>query len=87
MSGTGSIWSFAIVHPPVLEFYRPLTPYNVVVVELTEDPSIRLVGNLVDPPSTAPNSVELSSLVIGRQVRVVFERVTDVLTFPLWALA
>ncbi len=47
MSGRGSIWSFAVPHPPLLAAYESLAPYNVVVVSLAEDQAIRLVGNLV----------------------------------------
>src|SRR5690606_12820801 len=48
MSGRGRVWSFVVAHPPLLPAYQAMAPYNVVVVELDEDPHIRLVGNLVD---------------------------------------
>jgi uncharacterized protein len=85
MAGTGSIWSFVVVHPPVLEAYLAFAPYNVIVVELDEDPSIRMVGNLVSASSTVPNSVDRAELAVGRRVRVVFDTVEDV-TLPLWTL-
>src|SRR5438067_6481408 len=43
MSGRGRVWSFVIPHPPLLPAFMDLAPYNVVVVELDEDPLIRLV--------------------------------------------
>ena len=53
MSGTGTVWSFVVPHPPLLPAYAELAPYNVVVVELDEDPTIRMVGNLVDGADAA----------------------------------
>ncbi|MFQ5668578.1 MAG: Zn-ribbon domain-containing OB-fold protein, partial [Candidatus Binatia bacterium] len=47
MSGKGRVWSFAVPHPPLLPAFEALAPYNVILVELEEDPSIRIVGNLV----------------------------------------
>ncbi len=86
MSGKGSIWSFVIAHPPVLDAYLAFTPYNVIVVELAEDKSIRMVGNLVSGDSNAPNSVDTSKLVVGSPVQVTFETVTEDITLPLWTL-
>jgi len=85
MAGTGSIWSFVVVHPPVLEAYLPFAPYNVIVVELDEDPAIRMVGNLVSASSTVPNSVDRAELAVGRRVRVVFDTIEGV-ALPLWTL-
>jgi uncharacterized OB-fold protein len=42
MSGRGHIWSFVVPHPPLLPAFMEVAPYNVVVVELDEDPLIRL---------------------------------------------
>jgi len=47
MSGGGVVHTFTICHPPVLPAYADRVPYNVVVVELDDDPSIRFVGNVV----------------------------------------
>src|SRR5205814_10438837 len=46
LSGRGTIWSFVVVHPPLLPAYQELAPYNVITVALEEDPTLRLVGNL-----------------------------------------
>ena len=37
MSGHGTVWSFAVPHPPLLPDYAAVAPYPVVVVELAED--------------------------------------------------
>jgi uncharacterized protein len=82
-SGRGTIWSFVIAHPPLLPAYGELAPYNVIVVALDEDPSIRFVGNLVAGPDAPINSVDPATIEIGAPVEVVFQPVDDV-TFPRW---
>ena len=86
MSGRGTIWSFAVPHPPLLPAYSELAPYNVVVVALDEDPGLRLVGNLVAREDGPINEVDPASIEIGEPVRVVFQRVDDV-TLPRWTRA
>jgi uncharacterized OB-fold protein len=86
MSGRGRIWSFAIPHPPLLPAYAEVAPYNVVIVELEDDPTIRLVGNVVEAPGAPLNSVDPWSLEIGQVVEVVFDRVTDDIAMPRWVL-
>jgi uncharacterized OB-fold protein len=83
VSGRGTIWSFIVPHPPLLPAYAELAPYNVVVVALEEDPSLRLIGNLVAAPEGAINGVDPASIKIGDPVRVVFQRVEDV-WLPRW---
>jgi len=70
--GTGTIWSFAVPHPPLLEPYSSLAPYNVVVVELDVEPRIRFVGNLVTDVDAPLNSVDPSTIRIGEPVEAVF---------------
>jgi len=84
VSGRGSIWSFAVPHPPLLPPFAELAPYNVVVVALEEDPRVRLVGNLVSRAGGALNEIEPCSIEIGARVRVGFERVSDAIHLPRW---
>lgn len=72
VSGRGTIWSFVVVHPPVLPAYAPYTPFPVVTVTLAEEPSLRMVGNLLARPDGDINEVDPSTIVIGEPVRVVF---------------
>ncbi len=83
MSGRGTVWSFAIPHPPLLPAYQELAPYNVVIVALAEDPTIRFVGNLVAAADAPLNSVDPSTVQIGEPVSVVFAPVDDV-HLPRW---
>src|SRR3989304_1836507 len=55
--GKGRVGSFVVPHPPLLPAYAELAPYNVIAVELDEDPSLRMVGNLLAPPNGALNDV------------------------------
>jgi uncharacterized OB-fold protein len=72
VSGRGTIWSFVVVHPPVLPAYAPYTPFPVVTVTLDEKPNLRMVGNLVTGPGGAINDVDPATIEIGEPVRVVF---------------
>jgi uncharacterized OB-fold protein len=83
MSGRGTIWSFIVPHPPLLPDYQDLAPYNVIVVALDEDPTLRMVGNLVASPDGPINEVDPATIRIGEPVRVVFQRVEDVV-LPRW---
>jgi uncharacterized OB-fold protein len=81
MSGRGRIWSYVIPHPPLLPAYAAQAPYNAIVVELAEDPAIRLVGNLVEAPDARLDSVDPARIRIGAPVKAVF---TD--RGPRWML-
>ncbi|WP_438293272.1 Zn-ribbon domain-containing OB-fold protein [Streptomyces sp. HUAS TT7] len=85
VSGRGRIWSYVLPHPPLLPDYAAQAPYNAVVVELAEDPLIRLVGNVVAEPDAALDSVDPARLRIGARVQVAFTEV-DGMTVPRWLL-
>jgi uncharacterized OB-fold protein len=72
VSGRGTIWSFVVVHPPVLPAYAPYAPFPVITVTLAEKPSLRMVGNLVTGPGGDINGVDPATIEIGEAVRVVF---------------
>jgi uncharacterized protein len=74
MSGNGVIWSYIVAHPPLLSAYAELAPYNVIVVELEEEPTLRFVGNLLKTADGAINEVDPHSIQIGEPVHVVFKR-------------
>ena len=60
---------------------RAVAPYNAIVVELDEDPTIRFVGNLVASADGAINEIDPATIAIGEPVRVVFHQIDDV-TLP-----
>ena len=82
-SGNATIWSYVVPHPPLLPAYAELSPYNVIVVALDEDPTIRMVGNLVASPEGAINEIDPATIVIGEPVHVVFQQIDDVF-LPRW---
>ena len=84
MSGRGTIYSFVVPHPPLLPPFAELAPYNVILVTLEEDPTIRLIGNLVNRAGDAINAIDPNTIEVGQPVRVVFERVNDEIHMPRW---
>jgi uncharacterized OB-fold protein len=87
MSGSGTLWSYALPHPPLLPDYAERSPYNVILVALDEDPTLRLVGNLVTGPDGAINEIDPATIEIGMPVRVVFGPATDGVVLPRWQAA
>jgi uncharacterized protein len=83
-SGHGRIWSWVVPHPPLLAAYAEQAPYNVVVVELDEEPSIRFVGNVVDDPDDRLDAVDPTTLAIGQPVEVCFAAAVDGIALPHW---
>jgi uncharacterized OB-fold protein len=86
LSGKGRVWSFVVPHPPLLPAYTEFAPFNVIAVELDEDPTLRLIGNLVASADGAINEVDPHTIEIGEPVRVVFAKVDDVY-LPRWVRA
>jgi len=78
VSGRGRIWSYVVPHPPLLPGFSELAPYNVILVELDDDPTIRLTGQLVAHAGEGPGTVDPATIVIGEPVRAVFTPVEDV---------
>lgn len=85
-SGRGRVWSYVVAHPPLLPAYAEFAPYPVIVVELEEDPSIRLVGNFVASADGPINAIDPATIRIGEPVRVVFAQIEDV-ALPRWVRA
>lgn len=87
LSGRGTIYSYVVPHPPLLPQFHDLAPYNVILVTLDEDPTIRLIGNLVKEAGSPINGLEPASIEIGSPVRVVFEPMSDEIHMPRWVQA
>lgn len=84
MSGRGRVWSYVVVHPPLLPAYGEQAPYNAVVVALEEDATIRLVGNLVTGPEGRLDEVDPDTIEIGEPVVVCFQQIAEDVTLPRW---
>jgi len=85
-SGRGRIWSFIVPHPPLLPAFAAVAPYNSIVVELDEAPTIRYPGNLVTSADGEINEIDPATIEIGQPVHAVFARVDDVF-LPRWVRA
>lgn len=72
-SGRATLYSYVISHRPAPGFDPP---YAIAVVELEEGP--RMMSNLVDTPQTP------EALVLDMRLEVVFERVSDDISLPLF---
>ena len=64
VSGRGTIATYTINHQPFLPGFEP--PYAIAIVEIDEDPTIRLTTNLV--------GIGDDEVHIGMRVEVCFER-------------
>ena len=76
MQGTGTIYSWVIVYPPVLPSFAADAPYSVVLVQLDDHSTLRLVGQVVD--------VANDELAAGIPLEVIFDDVTPEITLPKW---
>lgn len=74
MAGTGTVYSYTVVHRPPEPALADQVPYVVALVDLDE--GARLMSNIV---GCAPDRVR-----IGMAVRVRFERVADRIALPLF---
>src|SRR5712691_9928881 len=68
------IYSYVVGHEPFLPAFRHLLPLVLVLVEVEEGP--RLVGYMVGCPP--------EEMRFGMKVRVVFKRLTERVTLPVW---
>ena len=73
-SGRGEVYSYVVGYEPFLPAFRDQLPHIMVLVQLEEGP--RLVGYMVN---ATPEQMR-----IGMPVRVVFRRLTDDVTLPVW---
>lgn len=79
LPGTGTLYSFIIVRHPLSPALADFVPYVPAVIDADGAPGMRFLSNVVD---CDPDDVE-----IGMRLRVVWNRVSDELTMPLWAPA
>lgn len=74
----GTVWSFCVVHPPVLPELQDRTPFAVLLVSLREDPAVRLVGDLVGTSS--------DHIRIDQAVEAVFEQIDNEVGIVHWRI-
>jgi hypothetical protein len=74
MSGRGVVHSYTVTHYLAAPGFEGETPFVIVLVELHEQPGLRLIGNVVN---CRPDQVR-----VGMPVEVVFEDRSPDLTLP-----
>jgi uncharacterized OB-fold protein len=72
LSGRGTVWSFIVPHPPLLAELADVGRFNIAVVALEEDETIRLVGNVVAARDAALDSIDPGALAVGLPVAAAF---------------
>ena len=75
-SGRGTIYTFSVNHRPANEFMKDKTPFVVAAIDLDE--GVRLIANIVDS--------KIEEVSCGARVRVTFERASEEITLPQFAL-
>lgn len=76
VSGAGTLYSYTVVMQAFHPYFVERIPYVLAVVELDEEPGLRLTTNVVDCPE--------GDLRVGLPVEVVFTEVAEGLTLPLF---
>ena len=65
VSGRGTIHQYTVMHQPLVRGFEDALPYACVAVELSEQPGLLLIGNLVQ--------AEPAEAMVGLEVEAVFE--------------
>jgi len=73
-SGRGTVYTYVVAHEPFLPPLMDLLPHVMVVIELAE--GARIVGHMVH---CTPEEMSF-----GMSVRVVYKRLNDRATLPVW---
>ncbi len=74
VSGRGRVYTFTKTHYVYHPAFAQQAPYVVALVELEEDPGVRIVSNIVECPA--------DQVSIGMLVEVVFDDLTPEVTLP-----
>jgi uncharacterized OB-fold protein len=75
-SGKGTVFTYVVAYEPFLPALAHLLPHVMVVVELAEGP--RIVGHMV--------GAKPEDMCFGLPVRVVFKRLNERVTLPVWEI-
>jgi hypothetical protein len=79
LPGTGTVFTSVVVHQSLTHDDADHVPYVAAAIEADGAPGVRFISNVVD--------CEPDDVCIGMQVKVVWHRVSDTMTLPLWAPA
>ncbi|MEY2524010.1 MAG: uncharacterized protein QOJ66_2575 [Ilumatobacteraceae bacterium] len=74
LPGTGELFTYTVIHHPIIPELRESVPYVIGVVSLDDAAPARLVANVVD--------VTIAELEIGMPLNVVWEPVREGVVIP-----
>lgn len=86
VSGKATLWSWTVVHPPVLPAFAPYAPYPVAVAELAEAPGLRMVGPLIEAAGDPLNHVDPARLEVGMPLTAVILDIAEGIPWPAWKI-
>lgn len=86
VSGRARLWSWTVVHPPVLPVFAEFTPYVVAIAALVEADDLRMVGPLCIDPGDPINRVRPEDLSIGISLEAQIVPLTAGLNWPAWKI-
>jgi len=76
VSGRGTVYTFTICRQSFHPWFHDKLPYVLAVIELVEQPGLRLVSNIIDIP--------VDDVRVGMEVEVHFDHIDDDLTLPMF---
>jgi uncharacterized OB-fold protein len=74
VSGSGTVWSYTVMHQKSVAGFEDAVPYLTVLVELDEQPMLLLPTNLP--------GVEAGGVTIGQRVHVIFTPLDGDIVLP-----
>ena len=86
VSGKARLWSWTVVHPPVLPAFAPYAPYPVAIAELDEAPGLRMTGALVKNPGDPINHIDPARLSVGMPLTACVITLADGVRWPAWKI-
>lgn len=75
VSGLGRVYTWTEVHRTPLAYFRSIVPYTVAVIELLEDPRLRMLG-LLEAGDTVTS--------VGMNVSVRYRAISERVHLPTW---
>jgi hypothetical protein len=76
VSGRGTIYSFEIATQAFHPWFADKIPFVIAVVELAEQPGLKLITNIVE--------ADLAAIGIGDEVQVTWRQLDDEFTLPVF---
>ena len=79
VEGTGSLFSWSLVHKAFFPEFGDKVPLIVAVADVDGAPGVRLIGNIID--------ADVKDLKLGMKLDIVYEKVNDETTMPRFKIA